>query len=170
MVFSDIWNTTYGVVASVANYSKQIGGGLLESAKIVRNPPPEVRLPSNLQNLDVLKLVNIGHPVIRFAALSGAMATVLGAYGAHTLPMKDEYEERKHVFKTANQYHFYHTLAVLAVPLSRYPKTTASMMTLGMLLFCGTCYYHAFTGDQKLKTLTPVGGIFLIMGWLSMIL
>lgn len=30
-------------------------------------------------------------------------------------------EHKKRVFETANKYHFYHTIALLAVPLCHYP-------------------------------------------------
>lgn len=49
----------------------------------MQKTPPVIQLPSNLKNLEVSKLVHVGHPVLKLAALSGAMATVLGAYGAH---------------------------------------------------------------------------------------
>jgi uncharacterized membrane protein YgdD (TMEM256/DUF423 family) len=47
---------------------------------------------------------------------------------------------------------------------------SGSFLVLGMVLFCGTCYYHALTGKSELRWLTPVGGSFLIAGWLAMIL
>ncbi|PNF34550.1 hypothetical protein B7P43_G10734 [Cryptotermes secundus] len=47
---------------------------------------------------------------------------------------------------------------------------SGSFLALGMVLFCGTCYYHALTGKSELRWLTPVGGSFLIVGWLAMIL
>lgn len=30
-------------------------------------------------------------------------------------------EHKKRVFETANKYHFYHTIALLAVPMCHYP-------------------------------------------------
>lgn len=45
-------------------------------------------------------------------------------------------------------------------------------MVTGMALFCGPCYYRAFTGEQKLTKLTklaPIGGVCLIVAWLSFI-
>lgn len=47
---------------------------------------------------------------------------------------------------------------------------SGSFLVLGMVLFCGTCYYRALTGRTELQWLTPVGGTFLIVGWLAMIL
>lgn len=45
--------------------------------------------------------------------------------------MKSDSEERKRIFETANRYHFIHTLALLAVPLSRHPKTVSSIVYIG---------------------------------------
>jgi uncharacterized membrane protein YgdD (TMEM256/DUF423 family) len=47
---------------------------------------------------------------------------------------------------------------------------SGSFLVLGMVLFCGTCYYHALTAKSELRWLTPVGGTFLIVGWLALIL
>ena len=40
----------------------------------------------------------------------------------------------------------------------------------GMSLFCGTCYYHALTGDKQFRQFTPYGGMLLIFAWLSLVL
>jgi uncharacterized membrane protein YgdD (TMEM256/DUF423 family) len=47
---------------------------------------------------------------------------------------------------------------------------SGSFLVLGMVLFCGTCYYRALTEKSDLRWLTPVGGTCLIVGWLAMIL
>lgn len=58
---------------------------------------------------------------VRLAGLSGAAAVILGAYGAHRpFPENSEVDLRK-IFETANRYHFFHTIALLGVPLSRSP-------------------------------------------------
>lgn len=52
----------------------------------------------------------------------GATATILGAYGAHKTYPQDKADELKTIYQTANRYHFFHTLALFGVPLSRYPN------------------------------------------------
>ena len=52
----------------------------------------------------------------------------------------------------------------------RLPRLTGMLMIGGVLTFCGTTYYHALTGDNQWRKLTPFGGIMLIAAWLSMIL
>ena len=110
--------------------------------------------------------------VVRLAGLSGAAAVALGAYGAHVLNVSKEgvTEEQRKAFEVANRYHLIHSVALLGVPLVRKPSLTGSLMVGGILMFCGTTYYHAFTGDKQYRQFTPYGGILLIAAWLSMIL
>jgi len=110
--------------------------------------------------------------VTRLAGLSGAAAIGLGAYGAHVLAASKEgvTEEQKKAFDVANRYHMVHSVALLGVPMVRLPRLTGGLMVGGMVVFCGTTYYHALTGDKQYRRFTPFGGILLIVAWLSMIL
>jgi uncharacterized membrane protein YgdD (TMEM256/DUF423 family) len=97
----------------------------------------------------------------------------------------------KKVYDTANFYHFIHTVALFAVPLSRKPIVvrdnalfhihrntslctftfqTGTLLLSGMALFCGTIYYHALTEEKSLRKFTPYGGMLLIAAWLSMVI
>ncbi|XP_060517644.1 transmembrane protein 256 homolog [Cylas formicarius] len=116
------------------------------------------------------KLAREGGPFVRIAALMGASAVALGAYGAHRTYAKDKEAELKQLFETANRYHFFHSLALFAVPLCRNPKIAGTLIISGTVLFSGTIYYHAFTGENKFGKLTPFGGTILILGWLSMVI
>merc|ERR1712018_820205 len=109
-----------------------------------------------------------GSPFVRLAGLSGASAVALGAYGAHNFTV--ERQEMKKVYDTANFYHFVHTMALLAVPLTRRPALSGTLLVGGMSVFCGTIYYHALTEEKSLRKYTPYGGVLLILGWLSMVL
>ena len=49
-------------------------------------------------------------------------AVILGAYGAHRhFKSSDETRDPKAVFETANRYHFFHSIALIAVPLTKRP-------------------------------------------------
>ncbi|KAG5898746.1 hypothetical protein JTB14_020940 [Gonioctena quinquepunctata] len=115
------------------------------------------------------KLAAEGGPFIKIAGIMGASAVALGAYGAHRTYPKDRVHELKPIYETANRFHFFHSLALLGVPMSRYPKATGGLLITGTILFSGTCYYHAFTGQNKFGKLAPIGGTLLIIGWLSMV-
>ncbi|KAK6633231.1 hypothetical protein RUM44_003832 [Polyplax serrata] len=138
--------------------------------KAPNNQPVVAKLPPMLENLPVHRVVFSGNNFVRLAGLSGAAAVILGAYGAHSIEKKVDYDERKRIYATANNYHFINSLALLGVPLCRHPVIAGSFLSLGMLIFCGTCYYDAFTGEKVLTKLTPVGGMLLIFGWLTLML
>lgn len=118
------------------------------------------------------KLLGSSRHILRLAGISGATAVMLGAYGAHhRFAIADEKErDPRSIFEMTNRYHFLHSLALLAAPLARKPYLTAVLMTSGMALFCGTCYYISLTNDRRVSQLTPVGGFLLIFGWLSFVI
>lgn len=47
---------------------------------------------------------------------------------------------------------------------------TGTLMASGIVLFSGSCYYHALTESTKIRMVTPYGGFLLIFAWLSMII
>ena len=108
----------------------------------------------------------------RVAGLSGAAAIALGAYGAHVLNVAVEgvTEEQRKAFEVANRYHLIHSVALLGVGLARRPRLSGLLMVAGIVGFCGSTYYHAFTGDRQFRKLTPYGGMLLIAAWLSLAL
>lgn len=73
-------------------------------------------------------------------------ATILGAYGAHRTYPKDSADELKMMFDTANRYHFFHSLALLSVPLCKNPKIVS---ILNLIRYrCGgisQISHHTFT-------------------------
>ncbi|XP_060592238.1 transmembrane protein 256 homolog [Ruditapes philippinarum] len=111
-----------------------------------------------------------GRNFIRVAGLSGGLAVIMSAYGAHAFNSQTEDTRLKHVFESGNKMHLIHSVALLAVPLTRRPKLVGGLMTSGLLLFSGTCYYQAMTGDGRVRKATPYGGILLILSWFAMIL
>jgi uncharacterized membrane protein YgdD (TMEM256/DUF423 family) len=108
---------------------------------------------------------------ITLASLSGMLAVVLGAFGAHALKGKlDEYAMG--IFETAVQYHFYHSFALLAVgaialnqPQTVMLKSSGWLFLLGILVFSGSLYLLSITGVRWLGAVTPLGGLALIGGW-----
>lgn len=109
---------------------------------------------------------------LAIAGLSGFLAVALGAFGAHGL--KDRLApDLMAVYQTAVQYHFYHSLLLLAVAilLLKYPQqglltASAGSTLVGLLLFSGSLYLLAFTGVRWLGAITPLGGIGFLLGWL----
>ncbi len=108
---------------------------------------------------------------ITLGALSGMLAVVFGAFGAHGLRDRlDAY--LMGVFETAVQYHFYHALAMLAVgvialsqPQTVMLKSAGWLFLIGTLVFSGSLYLLALTGIKWLGAVTPLGGLAFIAGW-----
>ncbi|KAI4490350.1 hypothetical protein M0802_010727 [Mischocyttarus mexicanus] len=115
------------------------------------------------------KLASAVGPYVKLAGLSGAAAVILGAYGAHNIN-PDKLPEEAKIFDTANKYHFYHTLALLGLPLCRRPFLATLFFISGIIMFSGSCYYIALTGNKRFSKMTPVGGTCLILGWISLLL
>ncbi|RWS26549.1 protein of unknown function (DUF423)-like protein [Leptotrombidium deliense] len=105
---------------------------------------------------------------ITLAGLLGAFGVGLAAYGKHGLP-KDLPDERRKAYDTANYFHFINVLALIGVTLARRPNISGTLFTIGMSLFCGTVYVYALTGNEQIIQLTPVGGITMMIAWLSLV-
>ncbi|XP_076235502.1 transmembrane protein 256 homolog isoform X2 [Calliopsis andreniformis] len=132
-------------------------------------PQPKVEIKM-LPPVPLWKLAATTGPYVRIAALSGAVAVGLSVYSSQkqNSMSDDKYQVFTQLFGPASRFHFIHTLALLGLPLCRTPSLAATFLLSGIMLFSGTCYYHAFTGNDKFKALTPVGGVCFILGWLSM--
>ena len=61
------------------------------------------------------------------------------------------------------------TRNTISIPYQNPLFQTGSLLLSGMVVFCGTTYYHALTEEKNLRRFTPYGGILLIMAWLSMV-
>ena len=95
-----------------------------------------------------------------FAAISAAVAVAAGAFGAHAAPGQQEAEW----FRTGGLYQLVHAVAVLAIMgVARGPAT---LLLLGSAVFALTLYAMALGAPRWLGAVTPIGGAFLIGGWL----
>jgi uncharacterized membrane protein YgdD (TMEM256/DUF423 family) len=105
------------------------------------------------------------------ASFSGVLAVSFGAFGAHALKPLLVENGRLDTYELAVRYHFYHTLALLAIGLlmDRYnPKTlswSALLMLIGIFLFSGSLFVLALVNTTSVALITPLGGLFLIGGW-----
>jgi uncharacterized membrane protein YgdD (TMEM256/DUF423 family) len=106
---------------------------------------------------------------IAWVSILGAVAVGIGAFGAHGL--KDFLIENGNAdtFETAVKYFFYHIGALAIVgflPESKYTKRSALAFKIGMAFFSGSLFLLCITNIKILGAITPVGGLFLIAGWL----
>jgi len=151
---------------SVISCTKQVLKPILNSTNGFATAPP-TQIIYNTEPL--WKLAQSSGPFVKVAGISGALAVSLAAYGAHKKYPKDQVGDLKAIYESASKIHFIHTLAILGVPLAKYPVVSGSMFMLGTLLFTGPCYYHAFSGENKFGKVAPIGGTVLILAWVSLI-
>lgn len=115
--------------------------------------------------------------IVRFAAILGMLAIVLGAFGAHALK-KVLPVEQLNTFETGVKYQMYHALLLLFVGLSAEVSVVAKkrifyFVLVGVLFFSGSIYLLA-TNDltafdfKKIGFITPIGGLLLIVGWMCL--
>lgn len=105
------------------------------------------------------------------ASFSGMLAVGLGAFGAHALKALLLQNNRVDTYELAVRYHFYHTLALLAIAIlmdrlnTRWLGYAAASMLVGIILFSGSLYLLALLNETAFAIATPFGGVFLLMGW-----
>jgi uncharacterized membrane protein YgdD (TMEM256/DUF423 family) len=116
---------------------------------------------------------------IKTAAITGAMAVTLGAFGSHGLkPYLDT--ALLETFRTATLYHFVHVIPMLIVALRRgehHPALDHSFLLWfwGIVLFSGSLYTMCVLPLLALEPIpyfgliTPVGGLLFILGWLNLL-
>ena len=112
--------------------------------------------------------------MLRAGAMLGATGVAAGAFGAHGLQSTLNDLGSTATFETAVRYHLVHALAlVLCVPLDTTGFRTgiASRCFLaGTVLFSGSLYALALNAPRALGMVTPLGGLILIAGWITLVL
>ncbi|SHO54718.1 DUF423 domain-containing protein [Vibrio quintilis] len=117
-----------------------------------------------------------------FAACSGALSVILGAFAAHGLKsVLSPY--LLGVFETGVHYQFIHTLSILCCAIMlyllrsddenkarKYFCRAAICFMIGIFCFSGSLYLLALTGVKWLGPVTPFGGLCFIVGWLTMMM
>ena len=110
---------------------------------------------------------------IATAAIFGALAVMAGAFGAHGLKGRLSPEQLAS-WSTASQYHLLHSVVLLALALfalqtGRSVRIPGSLFALGTTFFSGSIYLLLLTDQKWLGPVTPIGGLLLIGGWLSLL-
>jgi uncharacterized membrane protein YgdD (TMEM256/DUF423 family) len=104
------------------------------------------------------------------SALCG-LAVALGAFGAHAFKTLLVQTNRVDTYELAVKYHFLHSLALLLVALlmdkvqAKTAQASASCLLVGILFFSGSLYIMALANTSSVALVTPIGGVFLLLGW-----
>ena len=107
---------------------------------------------------------------IIISAISGFTAVAIGAFGAHGLREKLT-QEMLEIYKTGVLYQFIHTIVLLILALTDFinSKISSILFLFGIILFSFSLYLYSTTGIQFYATITPVGGVCFLIGWLCLI-
>jgi uncharacterized membrane protein YgdD (TMEM256/DUF423 family) len=109
------------------------------------------------------------------------LAVGLGAFGAHGLK-KIVSAENVAIYQTGVQYQMYHALALILVGLlsdriyNGYISYAGVFFVAGIILFSGSLYLivSLYAMNKTIPTaigiLTPIGGLFFILGWICMLI
>ena len=109
---------------------------------------------------------------IRLGSLLMFAGVALGAFGARALKTMLT-EEGTGWWQTAVLYHLIHGLGLIAVgwltifkPQAHLLRASGWLFVLGIVLFSGSLYLLALTGEKRLGAITPLGGLAFLLGWL----
>lgn len=120
-------------------------------------------------------------PALVIGTVLAALSVILGAFGAHALKEILQPEQLQ-TFETGVRYQMYHAFALIAAGLIHqafpYKQTrlASSFFFIGVLLFSGSLYAlvllkaQGVVGLAGAGILTPIGGLFFILGWIMLLL
>ncbi len=113
---------------------------------------------------------------LSITALLGLTAIVLGAFATHSLK-ETLAPEAMNSLETGIRYQMYHVIVLLFINsfsgfTEKFKNRTSIVFFLGILLFSGSIYtiYPLGVSAKSIWFVTPLGGLFLIIGWLLIFL
>ncbi|RRJ90108.1 DUF423 domain-containing protein [Paenimyroides tangerinum] len=116
--------------------------------------------------------------IIIVGAIFGALSVILGAFGAHAFK-KFMNEEQLKNYETGIKYQMYHAILLIVIgfnaDLFQNAQIILILLSLGILLFSFSIYGLTITSALNKKwrilgPITPIGGLLLVSGWLSIII
>lgn len=113
----------------------------------------------------------MAHFPLLAGSLSGLLAVIFGAFGAHALKARLSVDMLS-AYQTGVSYQMYHSLALLLTGLlllqfghSVWLNWAGRFFLLGILLFSGSLYLLSLTEMRWPGPITPLGGLCFIIGW-----
>ena len=116
------------------------------------------------------------HKLIIIAAISGALAVILGALGAHQLKAMLSAASLE-AFDKGVRYQMYHTLLLLFIALAYKPQIEKEIKQIAIFLILGICFFSfsiyllstqsiSHINFSFLGPITPLGGLSMIIAWI----
>lgn len=118
---------------------------------------------------------------LSFGGAFAGLGVILGAFGAHALKQVLTADQIQ-IFETGVRYQMYHAFALLVAGIlfSSFPfpqiKLASLFFIIGIVLFSGSLYVMTLlkangqVGLGGIGIVTPIGGLFFILGWLMLVL
>jgi uncharacterized membrane protein YgdD (TMEM256/DUF423 family) len=100
----------------------------------------------------------------------GFLGVGAGAFGAHAMQNRLD-PARLANWKTAADYQIWHALATVAAGLaaayweSDLIVAAGWCFVAGTVVFSGSLYVLASTGNRRWGAVTPIGGVLFLLGW-----
>ena len=113
---------------------------------------------------------------LTMGALLGALGVAIGAFGAHALKPTLMANQGLDTYELAVRYQFYHAFLLLIIGLlmekteGKALRFSAICILVGVALFSGSLYALAFKTAKAIVFVTPIGGLFLIAGWVLLLI
>ncbi|MDX1544798.1 MAG: DUF423 domain-containing protein [Christiangramia sp.] len=113
--------------------------------------------------------------VLIFGGVFGTLSVILGAFGAHAL-RRSFNDDQLRSYEVGVRYQMYHSVMLIisgiVFPFAETGQVlTAWCFIIGIILFSFSIYGLTYSDSRgkKIKLLgpvTPIGGLFLIIGWI----
>lgn len=122
-----------------------------------------------------LRFATVAKSYLIIGALLAGLSVVLGAFGAHGLKSVLT-AQQLNTFEIGVRYQMYHALALLLLPAlsgvvsSTWANWVAFCFVTGTVLFSGSLYALGISSIKWFGPITPLGGMFFIIGWVSLVI
>jgi len=116
--------------------------------------------------------------IIIIGAVFGALSVILGAFGAHAFK-KFMNEDQLKNYETGIKHQMYHAILLVIIGFNAEYFTNSNtlliLFSLGIFLFSFSIYGLTITSALNKKwrflgPITPIGGLLLVSGWISIII
>ena len=107
--------------------------------------------------------------VLGFGAVFAFLGVAAGAFGAHAL--RDHLSaESMAIYQTGVQYQLVHALALVALGCQDRIRvsTIAWFFGIGIVVFTGSLFALAISGQTWWGAVTPIGGLSFLAGWATL--
>ena len=120
-------------------------------------------------------------PALIIGFICAALGVIIGAFAAHGLKPMMEISQQQ-TFETGVRYQMYHSFALIMLGLlsiqfnNNYIQYATLFFTLGIICFSGSLYalsllqMNGIVGLKGVGIITPIGGVFFILGWVYSLL